>query len=127
MKMANFNIVEDTKPRYLDRYDEFIELYLDPDIRKPELLKRLDWSNNTYKQARRHAVENGDLPDDKRKKPVYYFYAPRHDRWIVAKRNKRVFLQVYCHTEEEAISLRDYLDEHGWTKENVIKWKRSVV
>ena len=64
MTKKNFRILEGCPPKFLERYDEFIELYFNPDIKKKDILKILDWSDGQYKKARAKAEGTKGTEDE---------------------------------------------------------------
>ena len=115
----NFNIIEGGQPTFLEKYQKFLELYHNPKILKKDIPRILDWSMRQYTNARKKAIKDGKIQDNK---PKYYHWRQSQKRWIVSRRNT---IYVTCYTEEEAIQLVDYLKENGWTRENVEQFKKK--
>lgn len=124
MSKPNFRIIENSPPKYLERYDEFLELYYNPDVRKMDILKILDWSDGQYKKARAKAIEEGLIEKSKPrgrgvKNPKYYYYDNKLKRYVITRDTKRIHIYHICNSKKEAIELVDYLNKFGWNKENI--------
>lgn len=120
--MTNFRVIEDPTPKWHYQYYEFIEAYNNPNITKRELLKKLDWSQNQYNQAREQAIKEKKIPEIRRPKKFKY-YRRNKTGYIVEKRTQGKIIRGYAHTEKEAKKLVEYLHKHGWNKENILKFK----
>ena len=132
MTKKNFRILEGCPPKFLERYDEFIELYFNPDIKKKDILKILDWSDGQYKKARAKAVEEGLIGKTKPrgrgvKNPKYHYYDRKLKRYVVSRDTKRIHIYHICNSKQEAIELVAYLNKYGWTKKNIKQFKKEVI
>ena len=123
--MVNFRIVENAPPKWHERYYEFVELYNGPTVTKTELLKRLDWNLNQFNPAREQAIKDGLVPEIRKPIKGKYYYQTSNGNYVVTRGTKEIFVRAYLHTKEEALALIKYLEEHGWTMENVDKWRKK--
>lgn len=93
--MLNFRIVENAPPSYMERYEEFIELYNDHSITVQEVSKILGWSVNVFEKAKHHALMEGRIELRKpynrhnskkvKKPPKYYSYSKYGKKFCVKK------------------------------------------
>lgn len=119
-----FNIVEDTRPRYEEKYEEFIRLY-NEGLLITEILKRLEWGKNTYSKARKKALADG-LISDRSKRPEKPTYYHRNNKGFnIERRVNGEIIRTWCKTEEEAKSIVRYFNRNGWTKRNLEKYKEK--
>lgn len=91
----NFRIVENPTPEYVEKYDEFVELYNDLNVKVSDVHKILGWSTNTFEQAKARALEEGRIElrkpymRNKWKKGQYlpknYSYDRHSGKYIVKK------------------------------------------
>lgn len=116
--MPNFVIVENPKPNYADRFDEFVELYNDPTLLRREVREKLGWNRSTYCKARKEAMSLG-LIQDSPVKPRYYFFNTTVGKWMVNRRDKNHDIRIRCESKEQAMAMVEYLHEFGWSKRNV--------
>ena len=122
----NFRIVEDSTPRYAERYDDFIRMYNDG-VTIKKILGELDWSQNTYRGALEKAVEKGHVRKRTRGRRNPKYYHKYYSQWRVERKVDGKLIRTQCRTEEDAKNIVRYLNRHGWSKDNIIKWKRGVV
>lgn len=124
----NFNIIEGGQPRYVEEFDKFIKLYKNPNIKKRDILKKLDWTPYLYTRARQKAIEENIIDDKPREKPKNYHYSKTRDQWIVQKQTKKQKIYTTCHSEKEAKKMVEYLNTNGWSRKNIWifkdKWKK---
>ncbi len=80
--MVTFRIVENAPPRYLEKYDEFVELYNDESYTVKEVMDKLDWSHRIFEQAKKQALDEGLIklrkPYDRgvrRMRKIYKYYS----------------------------------------------------
>lgn len=94
--MVNFRIVENAPPSYVEKYDEFVELYNDHSVTVKEIGELLGWSTNVFEQAKEHALSEGKISLRKpygnrgkwvkvRKVPKYYSYSKNSGKFTVKK------------------------------------------
>ena len=121
-----FNIVENPTPKYVDRYDDFIKMY-NSGVRVKTIQRELEWSQNTYRQAKRKALEAGLIKDRVRNGGRPRYYHKYYSMWLVEREVDGRKIRTQCRTEEEAKNIVRFLEKHGWSKENIMKWKRGVV
>ena len=119
----NFRIVENSPPKYLERYDEFLELYFNPEVFKRDILLELDWSENQYQHARKKAIRDGLIQP--RTKVKHYYYNKSNGKYIVNKCTRNIHFAHTVDTEEEAKAMVEYLRKYGWTKQNAYKFKKQ--
>ena len=124
----NFNIIENSQPKYIEEFDKFVKLYKNPNIRKKDILKKLDLSDKQYYKARQKAIKENLIKDEYRKKPKNYHYSKTRNQWIVQKQSKKQKIYTTCHSEKEAKELVKYLNTNGWSRKNIWifkdKWKK---
>lgn len=123
--MVNFKIIENAPPRWHEKYYEFVELYNNPEITKTELLKILDWNLNQFNPAREQAIKDGLVPEIRKPIKGKYYYQTSNGNYVVTRDTKEIFVRAYLHTKEEALALIKYLEEHGWTMDNVEEWRKG--
>lgn len=123
--MVNFKIIENAPPRWHEKYYEFVELYNNPEITKTELLKILDWNLNQFNPAREQAIKERLIPELRKPLKAKHYYKTSNGQYMVQRDTKTIFVRAYCHSEEEAQLLVEYLHENGWTMENVDKWRKK--
>lgn len=119
-----FNIVEDTRPRYAEKYDEFIKLYNNGALVK-DIRERLGWGRYTYYHAREKALSEGLIADRTKKPKNPAGYRKTGKGYFVERRVNKVTIRKWCKTEEEAMELVKYLNEKGWTKENLERYREE--
>ena len=129
MSRPNFKIVEKSKPNYMDKLDEFIELYNNRlEINTKEICKRLGWTYNVYNSARTYGIEEGlIIPRYESKKAKNYFYSNTRGKYIAQKMIGEKCKKFTCKSEAEAIELVEYLNKtDNWTLENVKKFRKDI-
>ena len=94
MQEMNFRVVENSPPSYLDRYDEFVEMYKNTDIKVEKIKAELGWSTNVYEKARKQAIREGLITNRhpghylKKKEgvsPKYYSFSRNANKFIIKK------------------------------------------
>lgn len=94
--MVSFRIIENAPPKYMERYDEFVELYNDHSITIQEIGQILGWSTNVFEQAKEQALADGRIslrkPSGNRRKwkkirqpPKHYSYSKNSNKFAVKK------------------------------------------
>ena len=98
--MLRFRVIENSPPTYAEKYEEFIQLYNDPDIIVEDIRKKLGWTIKVYGDARKQALREGRIKDRRtinmqkskgrqRKpkfQPKYYSYDRGQRKYQVSKR-----------------------------------------
>lgn len=125
MTRPNFHILENAEESYASKYEEFIELYNNPEITTKEIEKKLGWNNKQYRKALRKAVNEGRVTPRKLLSNRNYHYLKEEDKWRVQKVIKGKQIGFRVNNETEAIQLRDYLNQHGWNKQNYYRFMRG--
>ena len=108
----------------MEKYDEFVKLYNNPEIKKTRIHKILGWSTRQYNKARQHAILEGDITPFK-DQVKYYHWSSVKKRFIVSRKKGNTTIYVTCNTEEEAIELVNYLKNKGWTRKNVARFQEK--
>ena len=94
MQEMNFRVVENSPPSHLDRYDEFVEMYKDTDIKVEKIKAELGWSTNVYERARKQAIREGLITNrhpgrytTKKEKspPKHYSFNRNANKFIIKK------------------------------------------
>ena len=116
--------MENTQPSYADKYEEFIDLYNNSKLTTIDIYKKLGWNNAIFKKARDQALKEGRIKPRKGK-PKHYTYNKKGKHWTVYKNINRIQMQFSVGSEKEAKELVAYLDEHGWSKKNVEKYRKK--
>lgn len=83
----NFNIIENSQPSFLERYDEFISLYNNPNISVREIVKRLGWNTTQLKKARKKGLDEGVI--QKR------YSTPRYSKKCIRNGNRFKYYSKY--------------------------------
>lgn len=144
--MVNFRIVENSKPAYLEKYDEFIELYNNPEITVDDIRKKLGWRTKIYNDARTQALADGLItdrrtinsiknckgrPTKEKHQPKYYYYDRLHNKYVIVKRyyvNKEHIVIYYGRydKEETAQMIVEELKKVDWDKKQLNDIKKRL-
>ena len=65
-EIMKFNLIEGDPEDYWEKYEQFIKLYNDNQIKVTEIKKRLNLTNGEYRRYRRHAIKENRLDIDTR-------------------------------------------------------------
>lgn len=145
--MVNFRIVENAPPIYIENYEEYIDLYNNSSLTVMEIINKLDWTQSTYKQARKQALKENRLIQRKiikktkpnKNKKIKQKSAPKHysrtidGKFVVLKRfykGKTLYRNVYCgiyKTEAEAQEIVKEMKKVNWDESYLDEIKRKVV
>lgn len=142
--MVNFKIVENPMPVYLEKYEEFIELYNDKSITIREILKILGWSSKSFEMAKKNALAEGRIKLRRpctswskvkkiKKPPKYYSYDKNAKKYAVKKsvynrdtgRVGYVYYGLYS-SEDVAKLIVEELKKVDWDKSKLEDIKLSV-
>ena len=140
--MVNFKIVENSLPVYLEKYDEFIELYNDPEIPVEEIRRRLGWRTKIYGDARRKALSENKIqerrrsvgvgrPVKKKHEPRYYYYDKTTGKFIIVKRcydgEKDVVIYYGRYDREDTVKkIVEELKKVNWDKSRLEDIKKNL-
>lgn len=90
-----FRVIENSPPSHLDKYEEFIKLYNDGQIKVEAIRRELGWSVNVYERARRQALSEGRIANrhsggnikkkPEKSPPKYYSYNRNAQKFVVKK------------------------------------------
>jgi hypothetical protein len=141
---VNFRIVENHSEEYLDRYEEFIDLYNNSKLSVSDIRKHLGWSAKVYNRARGYAVSRGDLIDrrspieikvanSKRGKkhkrcPKYYSRNSYNSKFMVIKRmgDEYRYFGTYW-SERTCQELVKILKDNDWSYDVFLKVKDKLI
>ena len=145
MGQKRFRIVENAQPEYLEKYEEFVELYNDKNITVKDIRKELGFNMAQYNLARQKALSEGLIKNrltsnDKRlgrrkvkKKRNYkhYSHSRSSGKYNVVKRlyENGKSVTVYCgtyDTEEQAMMVVEKMSNVGWDKKYLNKIREEV-
>lgn len=108
--MVNFRIIENAPPKYMERYDEFVELYNDHSITIQEIGQILGWSTNVFEQAKEQALADGRIslrkPSGNRRKWKKIRQPPKH--YSYSKNSKKFAVKKHIYDEERKESVLIY-------------------
>ena len=142
--MINCRVIENATPEYVKKYEEFVKLYNNPDIRVADIREQLGLNIKQYTLARKQALSEGLIKDRisvsknkkvgrpklKKKKHKHYSHS-RSGKFNVVKRfcEKGEEVNVYCGTydsEEQAMMVAEEMDKVGWDKKYLNKIREKV-
>ena len=142
MGVKNFRIVENPLPHYYEKYDDFVELYNNPNITIVDIRNKLGWTVKTYTLAREKALSEGLIkerrvrskkgrPRKKKKVPKNYYYRKNTGNYVVTKRitiNKEVKTIYYgtYKNEEECVKIINELKKVNWDKKELPNIKKKL-
>lgn len=111
-KVKQFKVIENSPPSYLEKYDEFVELYNNKDIKVDKIKAMLGWSANVFDKARKRAVAEGKIinrhpgshfkKSGGKKSPKYYSFNRNANKYMVKKWldkggvRKECYFGLYC-------------------------------
>lgn len=143
--MVRFKIVENSPPAYAEKYEEFIELYNNPDIIVEDIRLKLGWRTKIYNDARRQALKEGRIKDRRTRKmlknrgrprkpkykPKYYTYDRRTRKYRVSKRyyvDGKYHITHYggYRKETDAQKIVEELKKVGWDKSKLNEIKQRL-
>ncbi len=144
--MVNFKIIENSPPVYMEKYEEFIELYNDKNITVEEIRQRLGWRTKVYNDARNKALEENRIIDRRSKNsienckgrpvkekhiPKYYHYDRWYGKFVIVKkyyRDKKEVVSYYgCYNNEKvAQAVVNELKKVDWDKSKLKDIKQKL-
>jgi len=142
-----FRIVENPPPKYLEKYDTFIDLYNNSPLNVKEIREKLDWSISVYNQAKEKGLKEGKIIERRTpltiknvkgrpkntKNPPKYYSKTTDGKYVVVKRfykGKTVDKNVYCgiyDTENQAKQIVDEMKNVNWDKSYLNEIKKRVI
>lgn len=141
---VKFRIVENPQEEYLDKYEEFVDLYNENKWTIWEIQKHLGWSVKVYNRARAYAVSRGDLIDRrtpmeievantrrcKKKKhaPKYYSMNSYNSKFTVMKRinGEYCYFGTYF-SERTCQELVKVLKDNDWSYDVFLEVRDKLV
>ena len=139
-----FRIIENAPPKYMEKYDEFIDLYNNSSLTIEDIRKRLDWTCSVYNQARKKALSENKLnvrnPNYKggrsknniKNNPKYY-HRTKKGKYVVHKNFyngrdivKSVYGGIYKY-EWQAQKVVEEFKKVGWDESQLNNIKEKVV
>lgn len=120
---VNFNIIENPDPPYMEKYEEFIELYNNSEVTISKICEKLKWNVKVYYNAKKRALSEGRIIDNP---PKYYYF--RNGRYVVSKllNGKRVYFGAFKY-EDDAKIIVEELGKNEWDKESIHQLKKELM
>lgn len=125
MSRPNFRIIENQPSKWEEKYEEFIDLYENSTLSVMDIRNRLGLSSKQFAKARDKAKREGKITLRNERRAKQYYFNKQNKKWYIYKQNNKKLLTWQVSSEDEAIQMRDYLDEHGWTNENVEEFRKG--
>jgi hypothetical protein len=144
--MVSFRVIENSSPAYMEKYEEFIKLYNNPEITVEEIRKQLGWRTKIYNDARKKALEENRIIDRRspnsiknckgrpvkpKHQPKHYYYDRWHDTFVIVKRyyiNKKDVVVYYGRykREDTAKEVVEELKKVDWDKTKLQEIKKKL-
>lgn len=144
--MVSFRLIENGCPAYVEKYEEFIELYNNPEIRVEDIRKQLGWGTKVYNDARKQALKENRIMDRRspnsiknckgrpvkpKHKPKHYYYDWWSDKFVIVKRyyvDKKDVVVYYGRYDKEdtAKQIVEELKKVDWDKNKLPQIKKEL-
>lgn len=138
----NYRIVENPPPHYVEKYDEFVDLYNNPNISIVDIRSQLGWTVKTYTLARLKALEEGKIverrsrgnqgrPRREKHIPKNYYYRANSDNYVITKRKtidgevRTLYFGTYK-KEEDCVRIIKELKKVDWDKNELDNIKKKL-
>lgn len=144
--MVSFKVIENGRPAYMEKYEEFIELYNNPEITVEDIRKQLGWRTKIYNDARKQALKENRIidrrspnsiknckgrPVKEKHQPKHYYYDRLHDKFVIVKRyyiDKKDVVVYYGRYDREDIAIKivNELKKVDWDKKKLPMIKKEL-
>lgn len=144
--MVTFKIVENSSPTYMEKYEEFVELYNNPEITVEDIRKKLGWRTKIYNDARTRALKEKRIKDRRspnsiknckgrpvkpKHQPKYYYYDRVYGKFVIVKRyyvNEKDIMVYYGRYDREDIAIKIVaeLKKVDWDKKKLPQIKKEL-
>lgn len=140
-EIMKFNLIEGDPEDYWEKYEQFIKLYNNNEIKVTEIKKQLNLTNGEYRRYRRHAIKENRLDIDtrnpnyqslvgrpKKQKPPVKNYSRSGGRFYVSKNinGERISFGGYS-SERIAKQIVSKLKECNWDKTQLHRIQKEVM
>jgi len=136
--MVTYNIIENSKEIPITEYEEFINLYNNPNISVKEIYKKLGWTTKKYCRLRKKALKEKRIherqprnrkPREKPKRKITNYTYNHHSRKFLVRKGKNYKMIHYgCYdTREQAEKIVEELRKCNWDKKQLKKIEKKVL